>query len=557
MALAVKLQPDGKILVGGLASHPPFDDDFGLARYNSDGSPDSDFGVGGKVTTDFGGEHDGVNSLLLLPGGKIVAVGVSWSEGHEDDFALACYNSDGSLDTSFGVGGKVITDLGRNVDDIGIGSVLADGKIVVAGSTNSTLFDSGRSRPDVFGEGDFAVARYDLNGGLDPSFGNGGIVVTDIFGEDIAVTVAAQPDGKIIAAGTKSSLSQDFALVRYNSNGTLDGSFGSGGKVSTDLSGHDIAFSLILQPNGKIVATGVTGLTEIPVGTDGELPEIPHAQFGLARYNVNGSLDTTFGVNGTLMTDFAGLNGFACTSVQQNDGKLVVGGTAYISDTDSVFALARYTLRSKQAIAFTSNRDGNSEVYIMNPDGTNQTRLTNNFADDTQPSLSSDGTRIAFMSTRDGNEEIYVMNADGSGQTRLTNGVFSDRYPAFSYDGTRIVFSSFRDGNQEIYVMNADGSGQTRLTDNVATDDQPTFSPDGSGIVFESWRDQNCELYLMNSTGGGLTRLTFVAPFLDEHPVFSPNGSKVAFFSGRDGYPEIYIMNPDGSAAGQADDSDI
>lgn len=547
MALAIKLQPDGKILIGGLASHPPFDDDFALARYNSDGSLDTSFGVGGKVTTDFGGEHDGINSLILLPSGKIVAVGVSWREGSEDDFALAGYNPNGSLDTSFGSEGKVVVDLGRNVDDIGIGSALSDGKIVVAGSTNSTLFDSGRFGPDVFGEGDFAVARFDLNGSLDTTFGSGGIVVTDIFGEDIAVTVAAQPDGKIIAAGMKSSLTQDFALVRYNSNGSLDGTFGSGGKVSTDISGHDIAFSLILQPNGKIVATGIAGLTEIPVGTDGYVPEVPHAQFGLARFNTNGSLDPTFGVDGKLMTDFVGLNGFACSSAQQNDGKLIVGGTAYISDTDSVFALARYTLRSKQAIAFTSSRDGNTEIYIMNPDGTNQTRLTNNFADDTQPSLSSDGTRIAFMSTRDGNEEIYVMNSDGSGQMRLTNNVFSDRYPVFSYDGTRIVFSSFRDGNQEIYLMNSDGSGQTRLTDNAASDDQPAFSPDGSGIVFESWRDQNCELYLMNTSGGGLTRLTFVAPFLDEHPEYSPNGGKIVFFSGRDGYPEIYLMNPDGS----------
>ena len=548
MALAVKLQPDGKILIGGLASHPPFDDDFALARYNSNGSLDSNFGFGGKVTTDFSGDHDGVNGLLLLPGGKIVAVGASWRAGLEDDFALACYNSDGSLDMSFGAGGKVITDLGKNVDDLAISAVLADGKIVAVGSTNSTLFDSGFSGPQVFGEGDFAVARYDLNGSLDVSFGTGGIAVTDIYGEDIAVAVTAQPDGKIIAAGTKSSLSQDFALVRYNSNGSLDSTFGSGGKVATDFGGHDIAFSLILQPNGKIVAAGIAGLTEIPARNNGYQPEIPHAQFSLARYNANGSLDPTFGLDGKLMTDFFGLNGFACASAQQNDGKLVVGGTAYINDTDSVFALARYTLRSKQAIAFTSTRDGNSEIYIMNPDGTNQTRLTNNFAEDTQPSLSSDGTRIAFMSTRDGNEEIYVMNADGSGQTRLTNSVFNDRSPAFSYDGTRIAFASFRDGNQEIYVMNANGSGQTRLTNNGATDDQPAFSPDGSGILFESWRDQNCELYLMNSSGGSQTRLTYVAPFLDEHPVFSPDGSKIVFFSGRDGYPEIYIMNPDGSA---------
>ena len=562
VAFAVKVQTDDKILVVGYASHPGFDDDMALARYNSDGTLDSGFGTGGKVTTDIFGDYDAAYSFIVLPAGKIIAVGTTWRSTSQDDLALVCYNPDGSLDTSFGSGGKVAVDMGTNVDDIAVGSLFASGKIVVVGFTNSTLFtNNGALRPNIYGDGDFAIARLNLTGSLDTGFGNGGKVITDLAGgEDAAVAAALQPDGKIIAAGTMGGTSHDFALVRYNPDGSLDTTFGSGGKVSTDFGGgHDIAFSLVLQPDGKIVATGVVGMN-LALAAPQHAPDAvaPHAQFGLARYNPDGSLDATFGSGGKIITDFFGTNGFDMNSVQQSDGKMVVVGSVYTSPSDSSFALARYSLRTPQAIAFVSGRDGNDEIYIMNLDGTNQTRLTNNPAQDTQPSLSADGNRIAFMSTRDENEEIYVMNADGSGQTRLTNGVASDRFPSFSSNGKKIVFVSARDDiataakrpsilNSEIYVMNADGSSPMRLTNNADIDDQPTFSPDGSKIAFESWRDGNCEIYIMNADGSGQTRLTNVAPYLDEHPSFSPDGKKIAFLSGRNGYPDVYLMNVDGT----------
>jgi hypothetical protein len=128
-------------------------------------------------------------------------------------------------------------------------------------------------------------------------------------------------------------------------------------------------------------------------------------------------------------------------------------------------------------IAFASNRDGNFEIYVMNADGSGVTRLTNNPANDWQPSWSPDGRRIAFVSDRNGNPKIYVMNADGSGQTNLTNNPGIDWDPSWSPDGKRIAFDSNRDGNYEIYIMNADGSGVTRLTYNPADDTRPSWSP--------------------------------------------------------------------------------
>jgi len=172
-------------------------------------------------------------------------------------------------------------------------------------------------------------------------------------------------------------------------------------------------------------------------------------------------------------------------------------------------------------IAFESNRDGNAEIYVMNGDGSRQTRLTNNSGDDSAPAWSPDGSRIAFTSNRDGNADIYVMNADGSAQTRLTNNLGADWAPIWSPDGSRIAFESYRDGNWEIYVMNANGSGQTNLTNNPGADWTPAWSPDGRRIAFACDRDGNWEIYVMNADGSGQTRLTNNSG-ADGSPAWSP-----------------------------------
>lgn len=200
-------------------------------------------------------------------------------------------------------------------------------------------------------------------------------------------------------------------------------------------------------------------------------------------------------------------------------------------------------------IAFTSQRSGDFEIYVMNEDGSNQTNLTNNPASDASPAFSPDGSRIAFSSNRDGNGEIYVMNADGSNQINLSNNPANDSSPAFSPDGGKIVFVSNRDGNSEIYVMNADGSAQTRLTNHLRVDREPKFSPDGSRIAFASERDTPdfSEIYVMNANGSNVTRLTNNTR-RDFSPAFNPDGNRIAFTSDRDVYSmEVYIMNADGS----------
>ena len=200
-------------------------------------------------------------------------------------------------------------------------------------------------------------------------------------------------------------------------------------------------------------------------------------------------------------------------------------------------------------IVFTSERDGNSEIYVMDADGGNQRRLTENPKNDQFPSWSPDGERIAFMSDREGNFlhfDIYVMDADGGNQQNITNNPFDERYPSWSPDGERIAFSSRREGNfenkfgitDEIYVMDADGKNTRRLTNNRKTDSSPSWSPDGKRVVFSSDRDgnrENYEIYVMDADGANPQRLTN-NDFYDAHPSWSPDGKRIVFSSDRDGH---------------------
>ena len=197
-------------------------------------------------------------------------------------------------------------------------------------------------------------------------------------------------------------------------------------------------------------------------------------------------------------------------------------------------------------IAFTSDRDGNNEIYIMDADGSEQTNITNSQANDMYPSWSPDGQKIAFSSDRDGNSQIYVINTEGSSIFRLTNNQGNDVHPSFSPDGQKIAFESDRGGKFEIYVMNDDGTDQTRLTYDQALDGDPSWSPDGQKIAFDSFRNGNWEIYIIGTDGNNLTRLTNgQADGVD--PAWSPDGQKIAFESFRDGNSQIYVMNSDGS----------
>ena len=252
----------------------------------------------------------------------------------------------------------------------------------------------------------------------------------------------------------------------------------------------------------------------------------------------------------TILNLAVGSTAFNATHQYNASGTFDLGVTATDDDMGSASAAVSLTVNPlppavQEKIVFTSYRDGNPEIYVMNSDGTNQIRLTNNTATDALASFSPDGSRIVFDSNRDGNREIYVMNADGTNQTRLTTNLADDAHPAFSVDGSRITFTSNRDNNPEIYVMNVDGSSQTQLTNHKAADFGASFSPDGSEIVFTSRRAGNDDIYVMNADGTNQTRLTSNTAD-DMAPSFSPDGSRIVFNSSRN-RGGIFVMNADGT----------
>ena len=245
-------------------------------------------------------------------------------------------------------------------------------------------------------------------------------------------------------------------------------------------------------------------------------------------------------VVGSLQVSVASTVAFKTLTLNSPGSSLVAFTALYGS------AIVRLQQMGHGRIAFSADRDGNSEIYVMNADGSGPTNLTHNPADDTYPSCSPDGNKIAFVAIRDGNDEIYVMNADGSGPTNVTHHAGVDVYPSWSPDGRRIAFSSGRDGNREIYVMNADGSGQARLTNNAASDSSPAWFPDGRRIAFSSTRDGNAEVYVMKADGSGQANLTHNAAD-DGYPSWSPDGKRIALISDRVGDNEVYAMSADGS----------
>jgi len=362
---AVAIQSDGRIIAAGYSASIDGDLDFALARYNVLGALDSNFDGDGKVTTDFFGMDDAVNDIAIQPDGKIVVAGYAETSTNSDNFAVARYNPDGSLDTSFSGNGRASIDFNSGFDSAQSVAIQSDGKIVAGGVADSTAasdfgvirlnsdgsldtgFNSDGKQTTDFGGTDyssglalqsngkivlagwtstgalydFALARYNLNGSLDTTFSFDGMVTTDFSGEnDYAYDVVVQPDGNIVAAGVATfSTDENFGLARYLTDGTLDTSFGGGnGRTNTNFGGDDKAKTLLLQPNGRLVAVGESGTTN----------------FALSRYDTAGTIDTTFSGDGIVLTNFPGT---AEGGALQADGKIVAGG---VSSFD--FALARY-----------------------------------------------------------------------------------------------------------------------------------------------------------------------------------------------------------------------
>jgi uncharacterized delta-60 repeat protein len=485
-------QSDGKFVAAGIDSTSKF---FLVARFNIDGSPDTSFGTNGIITTSFQTPslEAGASSVIQQPDGKIIAVGTNlFGESFKSaisGFAIARYNLDGSLDTSFGTNGLITDDLEGtsfsrgNVDNVILQS---DGKFVVFG-TNTRSSAPGRK---------LVIKRYNSNGTLDTSFNSS---ITEIGLEsDFALNRAVNAGDKIILAGTTT---QDFLLARYNSDGTPDNSFGTNGRITTDIdtSSSDRGESIVIQTDGKIIVAGIASKST----TGGNV-----GRFAIVRYNTNGTIDDTFGTNGKILTDFnQGKEQNSVGSIKlQSDGSILLVGSinTTFGQSNNDFVLARYlsdgSPTAPAPITGTAGNDtlnGTKGDDIINGLAGNDT-LNGSDGNDTLNGgngndILNGGNGDDILTGGDGNDKLN----GGSGKDILTGGNGNDTLVGDA--GNDILTGGV--GNDKFSFSGGNLPRNQRVSTYLGTDTITDFTK-GDKIVLSKniFRSLNCDEGTLNKS---------------------------------------------------------
>lgn len=450
--------------------------------YAQPGSLDTTFSSDGKETTYFSLGSSG-KALVIQPDGKIVGVG-QFSNGVAAKFALARYKTDGTLDSTFGTNGKTITAIVSNLLSCTLNAIALqmDGKLVVAGETQ--IPTSGAARV-------FVIARYKTNGTLDSTFGTNGSVIqslsTSPTGPSVANAVKIQPDGKIIAGGyaTITGAGTDFALVRCDSTGTLDTTFGGDGIVTVDIAGNsDGCTSLVIQPDGKIVASGYGTLTGF------------NNDFAVMRFNTDGSLDNTFDADGIVTTDL-GSNSDAGISVTLNSqNKIIVGG---LGPNSAI--ITQYNTNGSPDISFSS--DGIQIISVSSFTDGRSVAIQNDdkivLAGNSYHPTNSDEFLLARLNT-DGSLDITfgtngIVTTDFSGDYDIANAV------AIQADGKIVAFgeSSPNGIDNDFAIARYNGN----CTGSVASSQNPVIcSGDGFSVGINTYYFSGIYLDTLTTANG-------------------------------------------------------
>ena len=433
-ANAVVIQPDGKIIIAG--SYGSSSGGFLLMRFNTDGTMDTTFNGSGKVITIFDTYGAIPTSLALDAAGKIVAAGYVNPNSSQRDFAVARYNADGSLDTSLNGSGKVIVDVSGETDTAYSGLIQPDGKIILIGQSSLNY------------QPYYSIVRLNNNGILDNSFGSGGKVITQFTGAIFAGGL--QTDGRIIIGGYfRSANNSDFALLRFNPDGTPDASFGSNGMVTTDVGIDDRINALKIQSDSKIVAAGYTTVNG-------------KTDFATLFYKANGELETDWNAGGISITDFYGAADKAQAITQDSVGRIIVAGSA-----NGLAGIARFTTTlSNRKTVFDFDGDGKSDISVFRP---------------------STG--------------IWYLQQSNNGFTGAAFGQSGDRIVPADYDGDgKTDLAVFRSG---IWYLQRSSLGFTGIGFGLADDVPVPADYDGDGKAdLAVFRPSNGTWYVQGSTAG-------------------------------------------------------